>query len=178
LAEHAAENRGVGSSILPLATMSPRRQVRLRPGRVEDAPALSALAMRSKGHWGYDQAFLDACRGELTVAPDRVATLRITVAEVDDVVAGFVSLAGDPPIADVSHLFVDPPFIGSGVGRTLFDAAVDTARGGGFTAFTVDADPGAEGFYLRMGAVRIGKSPSGSIPGRRLPRLRYDVAAS
>ena len=50
-----------------------------------------------------------------------------------------------------------------------------TARGGGFTAFTVDADPGAEGFYRRMGAVRVGTSASGSIPGRRLPRLRYEV---
>jgi len=177
LAEHAAENRGVGSSILPLATMSGRTQARLRPGRPEDAPALSGLAMRSKGHWGYDRKFLDACRDELTIAPDRAAALRITVAEVDGVAAGFVSLEGEPPTGEIGHLFVDPPFIGSGLGRTLFDAAVDTARSGGFAAFAVDADPGAEGFYLRMGAVRIGTSASGSIPGRRLPRLRYDVPA-
>nr|WP_211354784.1 hypothetical protein [Stackebrandtia albiflava] len=34
-----------------------------------------------------------------------------------------------------------------------------------------DADPGAEPFYRRMGAVRIGEAPSGSVPGRVLPRM-------
>ena len=156
--------------------MSPRTQVRLRPGRAEDAAALSALAMRSKGHWGYDDAFLDACRGELTISPEAIATMRFTVAETGGDFAGFVSLVGKPPVGELGHLFVDPPCIGIGVGRSLFDAAVDTARRDGFHAFTVDADPGAEGFYLRMGAARIGLATSGSIPGRRLPRLRYDLA--
>jgi hypothetical protein len=36
---------------------------------------------------------------------------------------------------------------------------------------TIDADPGAVPFYERMGAVPAGLVPSGSIPGRFLPRL-------
>jgi hypothetical protein len=36
-------------------------------------------------------------------------------------------------------------------------------------AASIDADPNAEAFYLAMGAVRIGQTPSGSIPGRVLP---------
>ena len=31
----------------------------LRPARPGEAAALSDLALRSKAHWGYDQAFLD-----------------------------------------------------------------------------------------------------------------------
>lgn len=37
----------------------------------------------------------------------------------------------------------------------------------------IDAGPGAVGFYQAMGAERAGTAPSGSIPGRTLPRLRY-----
>jgi hypothetical protein len=34
----------------------------LRAGRRDEARLLSDLVLRSKGHWGYDQTFLDACR--------------------------------------------------------------------------------------------------------------------
>lgn len=153
----------------------PTTPIRLRPGRADDAPALSALALRSKGHWGYDASFLEACRDELTLSADQVEMLRVVVAEIGSAVAGFVALAGKPPLGDLGHLFVDPPLIGRGVGRCLFGAGVEAARAEGFEAFTVDADPGAEAFYLRMGAKRIGTSASASIPGRRLPRLRYDL---
>jgi hypothetical protein len=41
--------------------------VRIRPARPDEAGAISALALRSKGHWGYDAAFLAACRENLTI---------------------------------------------------------------------------------------------------------------
>lgn len=39
----------------------------------------------------------------------------------------------------------------------------------------VHADPNAEPFRVAMGAVRIGATPSGSIPGRELPSLRIEL---
>ena len=43
----------------------------------DEAAALSGLALRSKGYWGYDAAFLDACRAELTLTPDQAAAARV-----------------------------------------------------------------------------------------------------
>jgi GNAT superfamily N-acetyltransferase len=147
----------------------------MRSGRPEEAAALSALALRSKAHWGYDSAFLEACRAELTLAPDDVIRDRVSVAEAGGAVAGFVALAGASPEGELTFLFVDPPFMGSGVGRALFAAALETARAEGFRSLTVESDPDAEAFYLRMGAWRDGSVASGSIPGRELPRLRFDL---
>jgi hypothetical protein len=36
----------------------------------------------------------------------------------------------------------------------------------------IEADPDAVGFYRRLGAVDYGTAPSGSIPGRLIPRLK------
>ena len=44
-------------------------QRELRDGESNEAEALSALALRSKAYWGYDEAFMTACVGELTVSP-------------------------------------------------------------------------------------------------------------
>jgi GNAT superfamily N-acetyltransferase len=150
--------------------------INLRPGRGDEAGLLSDLALRSKGHWGYDQAFLDACRDELTLTPADVRAKRAIVAERGGRVVGFYTLAGDPPVASLDHLFVEPAEIGTGVGQALWRHAVAAAQALGFTRLEIEADPDAEAFYLAMGARRRGTVPSGSIAGRRLPLLDYRIA--
>ncbi len=148
----------------------------LRPARPDEAAMLSALALRSKGHWGYDEEFLAACRDELTIPPDEVEARRTTVAELDGGVVGMYTIDGDPPVAELGQMFVDPDHIGRGVGRVLWTHAVGRARAEGIHTLTIDADPFAEAFYLAMGATRTGSVPSGSIPGRVLPRLTFPTS--
>lgn len=150
----------------------------IRPARAGEAAALSALALRSKGHWGYDATFLDACRSELTLRDDELVGRRTVVAELDGALAGFGTLEGDPPYGELGMLFVEPAAIGRGVGGALLAALVSRARALGFTRLAIDADPNAEAFYLAHGAVRVGEVASGSVPGRVLPQLRISLDAS
>jgi GNAT superfamily N-acetyltransferase len=145
----------------------------VRKAAPTEAPELSALALRSKGHWGYDKEFLAACREELTVHPSDVEPRRMVVAEADGTVVGFYGLEGDPPEGELGFLFVEPAWIGNGVGRMLWDHMHEVAVACGFDEVMIGADPGAVPFYEAMGAVRIGVVPSASIPGRELPRLVY-----
>jgi len=158
-----------------VSRVSDTTSIVLRPARPDEAATLSALALRSKGHWGYSEEFLEACRAELTYAPEDCAAGEVTVAERAGTVLGFAQLTGtdDPRTGEVRAMFVDPPAIGSGVGALLMTAVLDRARDRGLAAVVLDADPGAESFYARFGAARVGESPSGSISGRVLPRLRF-----
>jgi GNAT superfamily N-acetyltransferase len=149
--------------------------VRIRPGRPDEAAGLGDLALRSKAHWGYDREFLEACRTELMFAPTDVVLRRIHVAERAGRILGFYSLDGDAPNGEIGNLWVTPEAIGTGLGRKLWDHAIERASSAGFAVLRIDADPFAEGFYLAMGAVRVGEAPSGSIPGRVLPMLRYGI---
>lgn len=146
----------------------------IRRARPDESAALSALALRSKGHWGYDEEFLEACRDELTYSPGDCAERVFVAADGADLI-GFHAILGEPPTGELQALFVDLPFIGHGHGGLLLRHALDHARELGHSALLLDADPGAEPFYLRHGALRVGESPSGSIPGRVLPRLRFDL---
>ena len=150
----------------------------LRPAAPAEAGALSDLALRSKGHWGYDEQFLAACRAELTLRPEQCDGVHVVVAERDGVLLGFYRVAGDPPIAELADLFVDPDAIGRGVGATLLADAVARAEALGIVRLVIDADPHAEEFYARMGARRIGTVASGSIAGRELPQLELAVPPS
>ena len=145
----------------------------IRPATAEETALLSALAMRSKAFWGYDEVFLEACRAELTVDPERLERESVSVVCEDEVVLGFSAVRIDGREAELTDLFVDPDHIGSGLGRALWDHVVTQARLRGATRLRIESDPHAEDWYLRRGAVRVGMTPSGSIPGRNLPLLEY-----
>ncbi|MCB9761828.1 MAG: GNAT family N-acetyltransferase [Alphaproteobacteria bacterium] len=148
----------------------------LRDARPDEAPALSDLAMRAKAFWGYDDAFMEACRAELTLRPADIDAKPVVVAEADGALLGFYALGRvDDATTELDDLFVEPGAIGQGVGRRLMAHAVEAARRAGYARLRIEADPFAEGFYQRMGARRVGEAPSQSIPGRMLPLLLLDL---
>lgn len=151
-------------------------ELTLRRARPDEAGTLSELALAAKGFWGYDQAFIESCRAELSISPDDVARRTYVVADTGGLVVGFYSVDGEPPVGELSNMWVRPSEIGTGLGRVMWQDAMSAAAAAGFEWLKIDADPNAEGFYRKMGAERIGEAPSGSIPGRMLPLMRVKVA--
>jgi GNAT superfamily N-acetyltransferase len=129
--------------------------MRLRAARPDEADALTALIMRSKAYWGYDEAFLDSCRDELRLRPHEVEPRRTTVAELAGNLLGVSTLEGSAPDGRLGLLFVAPEAIRGGVGRTLYEHALTEAARLGFTRVTIESDHNAVGFYLAMGARRL-----------------------
>jgi len=155
--------------------VAPRPQLSIRRARVEEAAALTDLAMRSKAHWGYDDAFMAACLAELTVQPAAIERGEVWVAEEAGAVAGLLELVPDREQAELRLIFVAPERIGSGVGAALWRQMEIRAVELGVARIGLDADPNAVPFYERMGMQVVGESASGSIPGRTLPRMTKDI---
>ena len=150
--------------------------VRLRDAAAEDAPRLTEIAHAAKRHWGYPEGWIEAWRDALTLTPGAIRRWRVRVAVAEDALAGFHAVSVDGDAAALEHLWIDPPWIGSGIGRMLFEDAVRTAAAHGARELVIDSDPHAEAFYLRMGARRAGEvpAPMDGIP-RILPRLVYPL---
>jgi ribosomal protein S18 acetylase RimI-like enzyme len=147
----------------------------IRRAQPTEAAGLSELALRSKAHWGYDDAFLEACRDVLTLSPADVEAGAVFVAEFDGAPAGFYRLGGGPPEAELEDLWVDPETMGRGVGSALLAHAAASARKRGCTSVLVESDPHAEGFYRSQGAQRVGERTSSVDEGRQLPLLRLEL---
>jgi len=157
-------------------TLEPRQETTIRRARPEDAATLSALAFRSKAYWGYDAAFMEACRDDLTLDASDLAASVAYVVEERGLILGFYRLHGhDGDEVTLTDLFMAPEAIGHGHGRRLWLHAVRTATSLGFRAMMLQSEPHAEGFYRAMGAVRIGESPSTVFPDRVLPLMRVSL---
>lgn len=152
-------------------------RVLLRPAHPSEAAALSALALRSKAWWGYDEAFMAACAAELTLDAARIVPGRTFVLEVDGEPAGFYVMGeGDSPgVAELEMIFLEPGHMRQGHGRSLVEHARRTAVALGYARLCVQSDPHAAGFYRACGGVQVGESPSGSLAGRMLPVFELDL---
>ena len=145
--------------------------VAVRPARPGEATALSELCFRSKASWGYDAGFMQQSRAALTVNEAAIAAGQVMVAVEGEVVLSVAAVEVEGEVADLALLFVEPTAFGRGVGRLLMQAAAEAARRNGARRMTILADPGARGFYERMGARLLRMAPSDAIPGRELPLL-------
>ena len=150
--------------------------IRLRTPRCDEAAILTELCIRSKAVWGYDEEFMHACRGELTLTASIMQSSSVKVAEIDGHLVGVTQVTVKGELAELNKLFVEPPCLRSGAGKALFEWAKTVARDAGAATMVIEADPDAAGFYRRMGAVEKGTAPSGSIPGRLLPRLELGLS--
>ncbi len=149
-------------------------EVSFRDARMEEADALSAIAFRSKQHWGYSPEFMQACRDELTYTKRDLEARETTFVVADSAgnIAGFYALVvGDADCAELDAMFVDPGFIGRGIGMALMQHALKTARSLNVKKIVIQSDPNAAEFYQSIGAKPCGERESASIPGRMLPLL-------
>ena len=147
-------------------------ETRVRLARPGEEDALTALSLRSKAFWGYDESFLEACRPELTLRAADIEAGRVGVVDGrEGAPVGVAEVFREGDQALLNKLFVDPDVMRRGVGRELFIWACLKAQEMGLDEMVIDADPDAVPFYRRMGAQFHGSAPSGSIPGRKLPRL-------
>jgi GNAT superfamily N-acetyltransferase len=149
--------------------------MQIRPARPADTATLTAIAHAAKRVWSYPEAVLAAWSPLLTITPTDLVVLDVFVATNGQALLGFGAIDAALPEPALEHLWVVPAAMRRGVGSALFAHAAAVARARGGCALCIEADPFAEPFYLRLGAVRVGALPAPILgaPQRVLPLLRF-----
>ena len=150
--------------------------IRAKP---EDADVLTGIAYAAKRHWGYPERWVESWRDILTMRPEFIAANVAYSAMEDGRAVGFYLLTRESDGMHLDHLWIEPHAMGRGIGRALFEHAVEQARRLGHRLLKIEADPNAEGFYTRMGARRVGAAVT-EIEGQRreLPWLLYELESA
>ena len=141
----------------------------IRRAGAREAEVLTALVLRSKAHWGYDEAFMKAAVPELTILATHLTGSAAFVAQDDTHLLGFYILGVEAGVPTLRDLWVEPAFIGSGVGGALWRHMLGEARRLAYESVRIESDPNAAPFYRKMGARETGSVRSTIIEGRVLP---------
>jgi len=150
--------------------------ITLRPARPDEAGLLTEIALTSKAAWGYDDAFMAACVGPLTVTPEEINDWIFAVAEdASGEVRGFHAVAVSGGEASLEYMFALPEYIGTGRGKLLMRDALAHCKQAGCRVLLVESDVNAVDFYQAMGGVRIGEAESTAVAKRMLPLLSFTI---
>lgn len=142
----------------------------------EDADVLTEIAHAAKRHWGYPERWIESWRDTLVIRPEFIAANVAYCAMEGARAVGFYLLTSENDGMHLDHLWIAPPAMGRGIGRALFEHALEQTKGLGRRTLKIEADPNAEGFYTRMGARRVGVNETNIDSLRRaLPLLLYDL---
>jgi GNAT superfamily N-acetyltransferase len=141
----------------------------IRRATPTDSERATELARAAKAHWNYPAEWLEFWRADLAITAEMIDRHPTFVASLDDRVVGVCQLQEADERVMLEHVWVDPEVHGRGVGRALVEHARSAAKG----VMMVVADPNAEGFYIRLGARRVGDvaGPMPGAPDRTLPLL-------
>jgi GNAT superfamily N-acetyltransferase len=120
------------------------------------ASALTGVALAAKRHWGYPEAWIESWRPALTITPEFVNANETWMIVDKEKPIGFYALTRKENKLELTHMWLLPQQMGQGIGRAMFHHAIGRARKLNFSTFEIESDPNAEGFYLRMGARRVG----------------------
>lgn len=144
----------------------------IRLAKVEESAAITALGLRSKAHWGYSQAFMDACRHQFVLEDAFIEAGNVFVLEAESMIQAYATLEhSSSDTATLGDLFVEPSAIGKGYGARLWQHITAEARKRGYARLLVESDPNAVAFYEKMGMRRCGEKASTIFAGRSLPLL-------
>jgi N-acetylglutamate synthase-like GNAT family acetyltransferase len=126
--------------------------VSVRVAQPADHERLRELTFESKAHWGYDHDLVRSWADELEFP----ASCERWVAEEDGTIVAWAGLT--PPtdgVAILDHLWVDPAWMGRGLGARLFRLAADRARELSAERLEWSAEVNSVGFYEKVGGRKL-----------------------
>jgi N-acetylglutamate synthase-like GNAT family acetyltransferase len=138
---------------------------------LEDAEALTNIALESKAIWDYTEEQVESWREDLTITDDRIRKCKFYKFLQGEHIVGFhgVSLSSETTV--IEFLFVSPKFIGNKIGHRLLEHVFYLSRKKGVKEIIVLSDPNAQSFYEKYGFKKF-KAEESSIKGRFLPWLK------
>jgi GNAT superfamily N-acetyltransferase len=112
---------------------------------------LKEIAVVSKAHWGYELERVRDWAEQGGFSRQTLQKLGLFVAEAEGTTIAWASVELRGDVAWLADLWVEPDWIGQGIGAQLFRSAAEHARAAGALTLEWEAEPNALGFYEKMG---------------------------
>ncbi|NJN80197.1 MAG: GNAT family N-acetyltransferase [Anaerolineales bacterium] len=134
--------------------------LKISRAQAEHASILTEISISAKRHWNYPEAWIQHWLPILTISADYISTHEVWMMLDETKPIAFYSLSQNKDTCELDHLWVLPDYIGKGIGKQLFNHALERCKKLGASVLKIESDPNAQTFYERMGATKVGENHS------------------
>jgi GNAT superfamily N-acetyltransferase len=149
--------------------------MKIEKASINDNEILTEITKKSKAYWGYSEEQILKWNDNLTISKDYIENNSAYKLVNNDKIIGYYSyIAKEEKNVILDNLFVLPEYIGKGFGKYLMADFLNRARNDKFEKITLDSEPNAENFYLKIGFKKIGEFET-SIKNRFMPIMEMSL---
>ena len=124
------------------------------------------------GYWNHPPEYLAQAAGLMDLNAEDLRRDEAWIAESSGEIAGFYRLSRADVRFEIEEFHLEPPMIGHGIGRQMFEHAVARATNAGGRWLVWSTDANALGFYRHMGGQVAGIEQSGIDGDEPLTAMR------
>jgi GNAT superfamily N-acetyltransferase len=152
---------------------------------VNNSERLTEIAFSAKKYWNYPNEYYKIWKNELTINEEYLNNNIVKIIVENSIIKGFYSYCYNENYRNIGeiliekgywldHMFLDPKYIGNGLGKIMFKDLINEIKNKNGTYFNIFVDPFSEGFYQKMGCNYLRESKS-SIKDRNIPVYKYEI---
>ncbi|OOG71599.1 GNAT family N-acetyltransferase [Flavobacterium sp. A45] len=142
---------------------------------INDNEILTEITKKSKAYWGYSEEQILKWNDSLTISKEYVETNSVFKLMDNDKTIGYYSyLIEKERNVMLDNLFILPEYIGKGFGEYLMSDFLNRMKIEKFEKITLNSEPNAENFYLKIGFKKIGEFET-SIKNRFMPIMEMSL---
>jgi len=127
----------------------------IEPATPAQAGVLTTITLAAKRQWNYPEAWIQLWLSALTISSQYILENEVRVGVENEKLIAYYSLEQQGEYLWLDNLWVLPEFMGQGIGRQLFQHALERSRVRAVSILKIEADPHAQAFYEKMGASKI-----------------------
>lgn len=156
--------------------MSNETDLTIISATADNVVQLNHIMRLSKGHWGYDEHYLNRFIDKYAITADYLKNNIVRLVYCNDTLIGFFSFLyhADQSI-ELDNLFLYPEYIGKGLGKKIWSFCCATAKQDGIKKFFLWSDPYSESFYEKMCCIKIGSKNSTIDPTHSSAIFQYEI---
>jgi GNAT superfamily N-acetyltransferase len=146
---------------------------KMQPGDIE---ILNNIMKRSVQLWRYPGDKMELILNRLVLTSEFMDKSVGYVAKLDNIIKGFFALV---PMQEEglnpAKFYIEPEKTRSGLGTLLWNQVITDLKSQKIKELKFDIDPSAQGFYEKLGAIKIAERPSTIIKEHMIPIMKYII---
>ncbi|WP_433764900.1 GNAT family N-acetyltransferase [Flavobacterium ginsenosidimutans] len=147
----------------------------IQKANIIDNEILTSITKKSKAYWGYSDEQIQKWDKNLTISKDYIREHSVFKLVDNDLIMGYYSfIFENDKTVELDNLFVLPEYIGKGFGKYLLLDFLNRMKEIGIEKITLDSEPNAVEFYLKMGFAKVGEFEL-SIKNRFMPIMEMKL---
>ena len=148
----------------------------IKRARADNVEVLNDIMKRSIAIWDYSAKEIEETTQKLAITTESMDKSICCIVELNGLIKGFFCI--EPSKSEKTSeakFYIEPDSIREGLGTILWKHVISELTNKEIKHFKILVDRNAQGFYEKLGAIKVGEQTSEIVENYMIPIMKYNI---